>query len=124
MQEFLEATIDGIDKRLAELGSERERLEAARLALTGESKAAAPTSRVTRGRSQPAPGRARPKRQTSGNRSDQALAAIRQSPGITAPELAEKLKVKPNYLYRVLASLAAENLITKDGRRLSAVEER
>jgi hypothetical protein len=37
-------------------------------------------------------------------------------PGITVPEIAEKMGIKQNYLYRVLPGLAADGLVVKDGR--------
>ena len=37
-------------------------------------------------------------------------------PGITIPEIAAKMGIKQNYLYRVLAGLADHGLVVKDGR--------
>ena len=37
-------------------------------------------------------------------------------PGITIPELAAKMGIKQNYLYRVLPGLQAEGSVKKDGR--------
>jgi DNA-binding IclR family transcriptional regulator len=37
-------------------------------------------------------------------------------PGITVPEIAEKMGIKQNYLYRVLPGLAEDGLVVKDGR--------
>ena len=37
-------------------------------------------------------------------------------PGITIPELAAKMGIKQNYLYRVLPGLEQENKVTKKGR--------
>ncbi len=37
-------------------------------------------------------------------------------PGITIPELAAKMGIKQNYLYRVLPGLEAENKVEKQGR--------
>ena len=50
--------------------------------------------------------RGRPK--GSGTRGSEALALVKQNPGITIPEIAEKMGVKQNYLYRVLPGLAAD----------------
>jgi DNA-binding MarR family transcriptional regulator len=38
-------------------------------------------------------------------RAAQALAAIDKRPGITGTEIAKGLKIKPNYLYRVIGDL-------------------
>jgi predicted HTH transcriptional regulator len=46
----------------------------------------------------------------------EALALVKENPGITIPEIAEKMGIKQNYLYRVLPSLAADGLVVKDGR--------
>jgi hypothetical protein len=56
------------------------------------------------------------RRRAGGTRADQAAAAIKSSPGITIPELAERLKVRPNYLYRVTNALQRERRIRKRGR--------
>ena len=41
---------------------------------------------------------------------------MKDSPGITIPELAAKMGIKQNYLYRVLPGLAEDGLVAKDGR--------
>ena len=58
--------------------------------------------------------RGRPK--GSGTRGAEALALVKDSPGITIPELAAKMGIKQNYLYRVLPGLADDGLVRKDGR--------
>jgi DNA-binding IclR family transcriptional regulator len=58
--------------------------------------------------------RGRPK--GSGTRGAEALALVKASPGITIPEIAEKMGIKQNYLYRVLPGLAEDGLVKKDGR--------
>lgn len=42
---------------------------------------------------------------------------VEGSPGISASEIATQLKIKPNYLYRVLADLEKEGRVRKDGRK-------
>lgn len=49
----------------------------------------------------------------TGTRREQALAHIAAQPGITIPELAERMQVKQNYLHRLLPGLDG---IRKDGR--------
>jgi DNA-binding IclR family transcriptional regulator len=46
----------------------------------------------------------------------ETLALVKASPGITIPEIAEKLGIKQNYLYRVLPGLAEDGHVVKDGR--------
>ena len=41
---------------------------------------------------------------------------VEANPGITATEVAKQMKIKPNYLYRVLAELEQEGRVRKDGR--------
>jgi DNA-binding IscR family transcriptional regulator len=41
---------------------------------------------------------------------------VSATPGITIAELADAMKIKQNYLYRVLPGLASEGLVTKKGR--------
>ena len=46
------------------------------------------------------------------------LHLIKQNPGITASEIAEAMKIKPNYLYRVLSDLEKQKRVKKKGRTL------
>ena len=55
-----------------------------------------------------------------GTRADDAVKVIKDNPGITIPELADKLKIRPNYLYRVTGQLQKERRIKKRGRGLHA----
>lgn len=56
------------------------------------------------------------RRKGSGRRGAEALALIQGQPGITIPELAAKMGIKQNYLYRVLPGLKQESKIAKKGR--------
>jgi hypothetical protein len=56
------------------------------------------------------------RRKGSGTRAAQALAFVQGQPGITIPELAAKMGIKQNYLYRVLPSLEQEGKLEKKGR--------
>jgi hypothetical protein len=51
-----------------------------------------------------------------GTRADDAAKVIKANPGITIPELAKELKIRPNYLYRVTGQLQKERRIKKRGR--------
>jgi predicted transcriptional regulator len=44
------------------------------------------------------------------------VALVSENPGITIPEIAEKMGIRQNYLYRVLPSLAEEGLVFREGR--------
>lgn len=127
--DFLDEKRHEIGARLAELKphvAEYERLLAAAAALEGVSATAvAPARPARRARARPkASGRGtgtatnghrgRPK--GSGKRGEEALALVKQRPGITIPEIAETIGIQQNYLYRVLPQLAADGLVRKDGR--------
>jgi hypothetical protein len=56
------------------------------------------------------------RRKGSGTRAAQALSFVRAQPGITIPELAARMGIKQNYLYRVLPSLEQEGKVGKQGR--------
>ena len=53
------------------------------------------------------------RRKGSGTRAAQALTLVNEQPGITIPELATKMGIKHNYLYRVLPGLQKEGKLTK-----------
>jgi len=55
-----------------------------------------------------------------GTRADQAVKLIKANPGITASEIAKKVRIKPNYLYRVLGELQKEGRVKKSGRTYTA----
>lgn len=121
MTDFLDSTVKDIDDRLRELKGEVSKLEAARAALVGARRgpgrpraesAATPTPRR---RSARRPGRPRGRR--SGNtRGTQALELVRSQPGITIPQIAETLKIEPNYLYRVMPKLVQDGQVKRDGQ--------
>ena len=126
MADFLDEKRSEIGARLKELKplvEEYQRLQAAAAALDGvpttaparSSNARAPRAAAKRRSSSNGSGRrGRPK--GSGTRGAEALALVKQTPGITIPELAEKMGIKQNYLYRVLPGLAEDGLVAKDGR--------
>jgi len=56
------------------------------------------------------------RRKGSGTRALETLSLVQGQPGITIPELAAKMGIKQNYLYRVLPSLEQEGRLEKKGR--------
>ena len=98
-----------VQKRLRELDQERARLERALADLTGGS-----VGRRRPGRP-PGSGRGRRKRR-GGTRGAQAVKIVTSNPGITASEIAKRMKIKPNYLYRVMGDLQKEGRVRKKGR--------
>jgi sugar-specific transcriptional regulator TrmB len=71
------------------------------------------TNKTTSGTAAP---RRRRKRR-GGTRADQAVKLIEGQPGISASDVAKTMKIKPNYLYRVLGDLEKEGRVKKDGRQ-------
>lgn len=123
MADFLDAKVKEIDERLKELGplvKEYHRLEAARQALSGVSGSSGPAR--GRGRATGTTGgRRRGRRRGGGNtRSAQTLELVRTRPGITIPELAEAMSIKPNYLYRILPGLEQEGQVSRQGKGWAA----
>ncbi|HEX4189300.1 MAG TPA: hypothetical protein VHY83_15530 [Solirubrobacteraceae bacterium] len=145
MTDFLDEKRREITDRLKELKplvDEYTRLEAAAAALDGvkgsSAVTAAPRRRgpgrprgsssrtkaaTTRSAAKPARKAGRPaarrragRRKGSGTRAAEALGFVKGQPGITIPELAAKMGIKQNYLYRVLPGLEQENKVTKKGR--------
>jgi hypothetical protein len=51
-----------------------------------------------------------------GKRATEALSFVQGQPGITIPELAARMGIKQNYLYRVLPGLGQEGKLEKKGR--------
>jgi hypothetical protein len=60
--------------------------------------------------------RRRGRPQGSGARAQEALKLVHAHPGITIGELAEKMKIKANYLYSVLPHLERDQQIKKEGK--------
>ena len=63
------------------------------------------------------PGPRKRRKRRGGTRADQTVKLIEKSPGIGASEIAKTMKIKPNYLYRVLGDLEKEGRVKKKGRQ-------
>jgi hypothetical protein len=76
--------------------------------------------RVATRRAKPANGRRRPRRtarrRAGGTRSDQALALIKANPGISVPQIAGRMGIRQNYLYRVTAALQKAGSVKRQGQ--------
>jgi DNA invertase Pin-like site-specific DNA recombinase len=101
--------------RLRELDAERKKLERALANLTGGR-----LGRRGPGRPPGSGRKAAPRRRRRGTRADQAVRLIKANPGISASEVAKKMRIKPNYLYRVLGDLQKEGRVKKSGRSYTA----
>jgi sugar-specific transcriptional regulator TrmB len=108
-----------VQKRLADLDDERKRLERALAELGGKVTRRAPGR--PRGSSNAKPSatgtRRRRRKRRGGTRADQAVSLIEKQPGISASDVAKTMKIKPNYLYRVLGDLEKEGRVKKQGRQ-------
>jgi MarR family len=118
--DFLHAKVKEIEERLHELRPlvhEYERLEAAVAALGGiEGKIGLGAGRRSRSENGNGNGsrRGRPRGSRGGNtRATQAVELVRTRPGITIPELANHMGIKPNYLYRILPQLEDEGKVRR-----------
>lgn len=104
----LEDQIKKAEQALAALGGRATRRGpgrprgSAKKAATGTTSAAAPRRR---------------RKRRGGTRADQAVKLIEGQPGISASDVAKQMKIKPNYLYRVLGDLEKEGRVKKDGRQ-------
>ena len=119
MTEFLDATVREIDNRLSELRQEVSKLEAARSALVGGRRGPGRPPGSTNRRNGTGTGRrpGRPRGRRGGNtRANQALELVRTQPGITIPDIAEALKIEPNYLYRVMPKLVSDGSVRREGQ--------
>jgi predicted Rossmann fold nucleotide-binding protein DprA/Smf involved in DNA uptake len=116
---------EALDQTIGELQEQLKQAEAARAALGGSKPARRGpgrppgrprgSSNKTTKASAGAPRRRRKRR--GGTRADQAVKLIEEQPGISASDVAKTMKIKPNYLYRVLGDLEKEGRVKKDGRQ-------
>jgi DNA-binding IscR family transcriptional regulator len=123
LPDFVQTAVKEIDDQLRVLKDEASRLEAARAALTGGARRVGRPARNGTVQATPRPaGRrndsaAAPRQPRGGStRANQALALVREQPGITIPEIAQAMKIQTNYLYRVLPRLASDGQVTRDGQ--------
>ena len=119
MADFLDEKRNEIDARLRELRplvDEFNRLEKAAAALAGVGGTSRATTTRRRRTTSSSSGTRRGRRgrpRGSGNRAKQALELVRARPGISISEMASAMKIKPNYLYRVMPTLESEGQVVK-----------
>jgi hypothetical protein len=113
---FLDEKRKEIDERLRELRplvDEFHRLEKASAALAEVGNGSSAGTRRRRAPAASGGRRRRGRPRGSGTRSVQALELVKARPGITITELADAMKIKANYLYRVLPTLEADGKVVK-----------
>ncbi len=119
MPDVLSELRTSLEKRLRDLEpliTEHAHIRKALDALEGVGKRAQGTAASAAKRSRtatagPARGPGRPR--GSGGRAQEVLAHVHKHPGITIAELAKRMKIKPNYLYRVLPQLEKDGKLHK-----------
>jgi hypothetical protein len=121
MADFLEETAREIRSRMEELREsvdEFHRLEAALHALEGVTNGDTSSGEKPRrrGRSSGGSGGRRGRPRGTGTRATEALTIVRDNPGVTIPEMAQKMGIQQNYLYRVLPGLEQDGQVKKEGR--------
>ncbi len=117
-----------IERRLADVHDEARKLERALAELGGKakrspgrprgsaSKASTKASSGSTGSTSSTGAPKKRRRRRGGTRADQAVELITSQPGISASDVAKTMKIKPNYLYRVLGDLEKDGRVKKDGR--------
>jgi DNA-binding IclR family transcriptional regulator len=122
----LDEARDLVQKRLVDLDEERKRLERALAELGGKTARRSPgrprgskssPASTTKASSATAPTTRRRRKRRGGTRADQAVGLIENEPGISASDVAKQMKIKPNYLYRVLGDLEKEGRVKHTGRQ-------
>lgn len=116
---------DALERSVQELREQLSKAEEALEKLGGKTTRRAPGRRGPgrpKGSTSKAPGGSaaaprRRRRRKGGTRADQAVKLIESQPGISASDVAKTMKIKPNYLYRVLGDLEKEGRVKKDGRQ-------
>ncbi len=103
----LEDQIKKAEQALAALGGKATRRGPGRPRGSAKKSAATTTTGAPRRR----------RKRRGGTRADQAVKLIEGQPGISASDVAKQMKIKPNYLYRVLGDLEKEGRVKKDGRQ-------
>lgn len=115
----LDVAREALERTIRELEDQIKQAEQALAALGGKATRRGPGrprgSAKKGGGGASAPRRRRKRR--GGTRADQAVKLIEQQPGISASDVAKTMKIKPNYLYRVLGDLEKEKRVKKDGRQ-------
>lgn len=118
----LDVAREALERTVRELEAQLKQAEQALAALGGKATRRGPgrprgsaSSTKTAKKGPGAPRRRRKRR--GGTRADQAVKLIESQPGISASDVAKTMKIKPNYLYRVLGDLEKEGRVSKKGRQ-------
>jgi hypothetical protein len=118
----LDVAREALERTVRELEDQLKQAEQALAALGGKATRRGPgrprgSAKKSSGSSASAGATRRRRKRRGGTRADQAVKLIEENPGIGASEVAKQMKIKPNYLYRVLGDLEKEGRVKKDGRQ-------
>jgi hypothetical protein len=125
LPEFVDAARKELEDRLRDAREQVVRLERAVTALGGQARrgpgrprgSTSSTRKTSAARSTTRrTGARRGRRRGSGTRAAEALELVKANPGIGIPELAQRMGIKQNYLYRVMPTLQADKKVRKKGR--------
>lgn len=118
----LDVARDALERTVRELESQLKQAEQALAALGGKATRRGPgrprgSAKKATASTTTSSGPRRRRKRRGGTRADQAVKLIEGQPGISASDVAKTMKIKPNYLYRVLGDLEKEGRVKKKGRQ-------
>lgn len=105
----LKARLKTLNDQIGPLVKERDEIQE----LLGEKpQAVAPQQSKPKATTQGRPTRSR----KNGRREDEFVGIVRDNPGIRVSQAAEKMKLEPNYLYRVAREAVSRKKVVKEGK--------
>lgn len=118
----LDVAREALERTVRELESQLKQAEQALAALGGKATRRGPgrprgSAKKATASAATTSGPRRRRKRRGGTRADQAVKLIEGQPGISASDVAKTMKIKPNYLYRVLGDLEKEGRVKKKGRQ-------
>ena len=118
----LDVAREALERTVRELESQLKQAEQALAALGGKATRRGPgrprgSAKKATASTTTSSGPRRRRKRRGGTRADQAVKLIEGQPGISASDVAKTMKIKPNYLYRVLGDLEKEGRVKKKGRQ-------
>jgi hypothetical protein len=112
MGTLVQTFIESSEKRLSELQPAIDEAKEIRDALEALGHKVTPSNRRT----------GRRRRTNGNNRRDEFLQIVAENPGIKIAEAAKKMRVNPNYLYRIGGEAADAGVVRKDGKQYFPVQ--
>jgi|SRR6187402_1528592 len=113
----LDVAREALERTVRELEDQLKQAEQALAALGGKATRRGPGRPRGSAKKASAGAPRRRRKRRGGTRADQAVKLIEGQPGISASDVAKTMKIKPNYLYRVLGDLEKEGRVKKKGRQ-------